>query len=165
MSAYFLGAKPLVLSHSKTNSPAGPSAPVGLSMLPSASARSTTSFGSIRASTSSVRIGRSFRCRDRRPRRSAPVVHTRRYPEPRGGGTTQEDGGSQGDRRLRAREIHDRRQQHRADEGTQIGREAVTRKHFGRGRGVADLALKGGLRAGEEVTEADERGAYQERHE
>src|SRR5437867_391579 len=54
MSAYFFGANPFFASHSKTNSPAGPSLPVGLSMFPSASARSTTSLGSIRVRTSST---------------------------------------------------------------------------------------------------------------
>src|SRR5213593_167680 len=52
--AYFFGANPFFVSHSKTNSPAGPSLPVGLSMFPSASARSTTSFGSMRFRTSST---------------------------------------------------------------------------------------------------------------
>src|SRR5689334_13051808 len=59
MSAYFFGAKPFLSSQSYTNCPAGPSLPVGLSMFPSASARSTTSLGSIFASTSSTATARS----------------------------------------------------------------------------------------------------------
>src|SRR5439155_16354733 len=51
--AYFRDLKPFRLSQSYTHWPATPALPVGLSMLPSASARSITSWRSIRLITSS----------------------------------------------------------------------------------------------------------------